>query len=110
MQQWASVSCELSQLCLLCASIRPLFPPFQAVDALSDPGKRRDYDHRLKQEEAGGGLGGSGGSGGSAAAGSASPHFDAGSAPGASGGPREMDMPCRACGRSHSAIITELDV
>ena len=104
-------SCELPPLNY--ASSVPPNPtprsPLQAVDALSDPGKRRDYDHRLKQEEAGGGRGGSGGGGGPSATGSASPHFDAGGAPGASG-PREMDMPCRACGRSHSAIITELDV
>ena len=85
----------------------------QAVDALSDPIKRRDYDARLKQEEE------------SAAAGrtarSRTGPSAAGSGPrtAAAGGPSpfsedrawgltEMEMACRSCGRSHTCIITEI--
>jgi len=81
------------------------------VDTLSDPAKRRDYDARLRQEEAASAMGRHR-SGPSAAAGRAPPAaathppFSDGDAFMPSG---EIELPCRSCGRSHTCSITTLN-
>ncbi len=74
----------------------------QAVEVLSDPGKRLDYDRKLKLEE--GGIPGFAPS--TAAEGGGADDRGEGSASGFAN--MEMDMPCRSCRKSHAAVFTDL--